>query len=179
MNNRLVLLLAFGMLLFVNIGAAQEKHADPDGVNAVFQDPLLDQMVGTWTLTGTIMGQQTTHRVEADWMLNHQFLRVHESEVAPRKASNVPYEAMIFIGYDHAGNRYVVHWIDVFGGKFSETLGYGKLDGNAIRFNFDYPDGGFHTNFFWAPQSKTWQWLMQTQGADKNWKEFANLTMSK
>lgn len=33
------------------------------------------------------------------------------------------YEAMVFIGYDNTSERYVVHWIDVFGGRFSETLG--------------------------------------------------------
>jgi hypothetical protein len=39
--------------------------------------------------------------------------------------------------------RYVAHWIDVFGGRFSETLGYGKRAGDEIDFIFEYPDGPF------------------------------------
>jgi hypothetical protein len=33
------------------------------------------------------------------------------------------------------------------GGRFSETLGYGTRDGNAIRFVFEYPDGPFRTTY--------------------------------
>ena len=45
--------------------------------------------------------------------------------------------------------RYVAHWIDVFGGRFSETLGYGKRVGNKINFIFEYTDGPFRTNLIW------------------------------
>ena len=41
---------------------------------------------------------------------------------------------MIFIGYDNTSERYVVHWLDNFGGRFSETLGYGLRSGNSIKF---------------------------------------------
>jgi hypothetical protein len=30
------------------------------------------------------------------------------------------YEAMVFIGYDNTSERYVAHWIDIFGGRFSK-----------------------------------------------------------
>jgi hypothetical protein len=53
------------------------------------------------------------------------------------------------IGYDNMSERYVVHWIDVFGVRFSETLGYGKRVGNEIDFIFEYPDGPFRTNLIW------------------------------
>ena len=59
--------------------------------------------------------------VKAEWVLNHQFLLVHIKD-----GSSPPiYEAMVFIGYDNTSERCVAHWIDVFGGRFSETLGYG------------------------------------------------------
>jgi hypothetical protein len=44
--------------------------------------------------------------------------------------------------------------------RFSETLGYGVRDGNAIRFVFEYPDGPFRTTYQWSPEKDTWQWLM-------------------
>ncbi|HEY8226282.1 MAG TPA: hypothetical protein VIG25_13455 [Pyrinomonadaceae bacterium] len=33
------------------------------------------------------------------------------------------YEAMVFIGYDNTSERYVAHWIDIFGGRFSKDEG--------------------------------------------------------
>ena len=61
-------------------------------------------------------------------VLQRQFLRVHMKDLA----TPPDYEAMIFIGYDNASERYVAHWIDVFGGRISETLGYGTRAGNRI-----------------------------------------------
>ncbi len=80
-------------------------------------DPLLDKMVGHWTLSGTMVGRPATHDVDVEWVMNHQFLRIHEVD----KAGG--YEAMPMIGYDNTSERYVAHWIDVFGGRWSETLG--------------------------------------------------------
>src|SRR5947209_2187974 len=62
------------------------------------------------------------------------------------------------IGYDNISERYVAHWIDVFGGRFSETLGYGKRAGNEIDFIFEYPDGPFRTNFIWDATRGQWHW---------------------
>ncbi len=55
------------------------------------------------------------------------------------KDVNIPpqYEALVFLGYDNASERYVAHWIDVFGGRFSETLGYGTRSGDSIKFIFE------------------------------------------
>jgi hypothetical protein len=142
------------------------------------QDPLLDQMAGSWKLTGRAAGQPADHTVDAEWVLNHQFLRIHEKANAASK-DGTKYEAMIFVGYDNASERYVVHWIDIYGGRFSETLGYGKRDGNLIRLNFEYPDGPFHTAFIWDAESKSWRWEMEQKGADGNWKPFGRMTLSR
>jgi hypothetical protein len=32
------------------------------------QDPLLDHLVGTWVLRGTIAGKETTHDIVAQWV---------------------------------------------------------------------------------------------------------------
>lgn len=90
------------------------------------------------------------HAVKAEWVLNHQFLRIDEKENAPQPGST-PYEAMVMLGYDNTGERYVAHWLDMYGGRFSETLGYGTRAGNEIRVVFECPDGPFHTTFRWKP----------------------------
>jgi hypothetical protein len=51
------------------------------------------------------------------------------------------YEAIWYMGYDTTSERYVLHLLDIFGARYSETLGFGTRDGKAIRFVFEYPDG--------------------------------------
>jgi len=37
----------------------------------------------------------------------------------------------------------VLHHLAIFGGRYSETLGYGARNGNEVRFVFEYPDAPF------------------------------------
>jgi hypothetical protein len=77
----------------------------------------------------------------------------------PRRtpASEKRYEAIWFLGYDPVIEKYVLHLFDVFGARFSETLGCGTRDGNSMHFTFEYPDGPFHSTFRWTPESGGWQ----------------------
>jgi len=143
-----------------------------DGPNRPFKDELLENLVGDWKLTRQIRGQTVQNTVQVEWVLNHQFLRIHMKDTATPST----YEAMVFLGYDNASDRYVVHWIDIFGGRFSETLGYGKRDGNAIKFVFEYPDGPFHNTFTWNAAEKSWTFLMEQKKQGK-WTTFATDTL--
>ena len=87
--------------------------------------------------------------------------------------------AIWFLGYDPVSERYVLHLLDVFGGRFSETLGYGKRESNAIRFVFEYPDGPFHTTYQWSPEKDTWQWLMMQKDKDGKWTNFGDLKLTR
>jgi hypothetical protein len=73
----------------------------------------------------------------------------------------------------------VLHLIDIFGGRFSETLGYGARSGNEIRFVFEYPDGPFHTTFRWSPEDTTWRWLLEQKDKDGKWTTFADLRFAR
>jgi hypothetical protein len=53
-----------------------------------------------------------------------QFLQIHMKDVADPPA----YEALVLIGYAHADKRYVAHWCDTYGGKFS-AVGHGRRSG--------------------------------------------------
>jgi hypothetical protein len=63
------------------------------------------------------------------------------------------------------------------GGRFSETLGYGRQAGAAVRLTFEYPDGPFHTTFTWSPADRTWAVLMEDRGPGGVWQEFASYTL--
>jgi hypothetical protein len=167
------------ILLMVLFAAVVGFSQDLDGPKHVFNDALLDHMVGNWKLTGNVMGHTAEHTVSVEWVLNHQFLRIHEKDNASASNDRVPYEAMIMVGYDNTSERYVAHWNDVFGGRFSETLGYGTRAGDEIRFIFEYPDGPFHNTFRWNPETHQWKWFMQQKNKSGQWTEFADFTLTR
>ena len=162
------------LFLFALLPSVQQSKPEPlDGPNRIFRDGLLDNLQGRWKLTGIVMRSPREMDLSAEWVLNHQFLLVHEKDTAAGKGK-IPYEAQIYIGYDNASDRYVIHWIDIFGGRFSETLGYGTRSGNSIKFVFEYPDGPFHNTFTWNPEEKSWRFFLEQKDAEGKWKTFAD-----
>jgi hypothetical protein len=140
-----------------------------------FQDDLLNNLVGEWKLVRKIRGRIVENVAKVDWVLNHQFLRIQMRDVAQPPA----YEAMVLIGYDHLEDRYVVHWLDNFGGRSSQTLGFGSRNGNVIKFMFAYPEHPFVNTFTWNPETKTWNFLMQQKNRDNTWSIFAEDDLSR
>jgi Protein of unknown function (DUF1579) len=145
--------------------------------SAEWRDDLAGRMAGTWKLEGRVMGRDAHHKIQADWVLDHRFLQIHEKTETGAPGTERKYEAIWFLGYDPISERYVVHLLDIFGGRFSETLGYGVREGNAIRLVFEYPDGPFHTTYRWFPENDTWQWLMEQKDKDGKWTNFADLKL--
>lgn len=173
MTTLLALLLTFCLTVL-----PQTKPEPLDGVNRPFHDDLLENLEGRWRIHGTIVGQPRDMTLSAEWVLNHQFLFLDEKDT--NTVSGKPgYEAHIYLGYDNASERYVIHWIDIFGGRFSETLGYGSRSGNSICFNFEYPDGPFHNTFTWNPQEKSWRFFLEQKNAEGKWKTFADQTATR
>ena len=132
-----------------------------DGRERIFRDELLDTLVGDWKVSVKF---KTRTAENTEWVLNHQFLLLHMKDL------NTPpqYEANIYIGYDNTSDRYVAHWIDVFGGRFSETLGYGTSNGNSINVVFEYPDGPFLNTFTWSKDKNSWTFLIQQKTRREN-----------
>jgi len=154
-------LLLAALLITASVSAEDKKPVD--GPTAVFEDDLLQNLVGEWDLTREIRGEIHKNRVKVEWVLKHQFLQIHMKDVNDPPA----YEALVLIGYDHSEQRYVIHWLDNFGGKFS-AMGSGKRVGDSIPFVFQYPDGPFYNTFSWDAKTKTWTCLLESQ--DKNGK---------
>lgn len=141
------------------------------------KDPLLDSMTGQWVLSGGIMGKQTTHDVSVEWVLNHQFIHIHETS-REKTAQGLPqYDADVYLGWDAAKSEYKMHWMDVYGGGFS-SVGHAPRQEDTIALLFPSPDGDFHTTFTFDPKTKTWQWDMDSEQGGKL-HPFARLRMTK
>ena len=137
------------LLLLVSVANAQEKTLS-------FQDDLLDKLAGTWKVTGVVHGNPSKQTLQADWVLHHQFLRVYEKSSENVAERDFPFEGVFFIGYDDTEKRYVAHLMTVFGGRDSETLGYGRRTGDQIILDFKQADGSVMQEFIYASKSKTW-----------------------
>ena len=136
------------------------------------RDATLDALQGRWLLAGHVQGDSVNYHGYGEWVLGHQFLRLNLRDVA------VPpqYEAHVYIGWDAERKQYVAHWLDVFGGRFAETLGYGTLEGDELRFRFEYPDGPFRTTFILRKAG--FELGMKSRARDGAWKPFAHFVAS-
>jgi hypothetical protein len=169
---RILLFLTWTVVFLLPVSLAAQAATE-------WRDPLADRMTGSWKLEGQVMGQAAHHEVRADWVLNHQFLRLQEKTASSAPNTERPYEAFWFLGYDQISERYVLHLMDVFGARYSESLGYGTREGNQIRFVFEYGDGPFHTTYRWNPQNDTCQWLMEQKDKNGKWVPFADLKLTR
>jgi hypothetical protein len=132
------------------------------------QDPLLDHMTGQWVLQGTIAGGATTHDVVAEWVLNHQYVRLHEVSREHNDKGQPAYEAIVFIGKDELSG-YACLWLDSTGngGLSAQGIAQGKRTGDEIAFLFKVKDSIFHTTFVYSKSTKTWQWIMDDEQGGK------------
>jgi hypothetical protein len=89
---------AASALLFLNLYSATAQPAR--------QDPLLDRLAGNWILQGTIAGHETTHDIESEWVLNHEYLRIHEASREKNAQGQPGYEAIIFIEWNESSKEY-------------------------------------------------------------------------
>jgi len=146
-----------------------------------FQDPLLDHLTGTWVLQGTIGGSATTHDIDADWVLGHEYVRIHEASREKDAQGQPAYEAIVFIGWDQPSSRYACLWLDSTGGGglTGQAIGYAKRGGDDIAFLFKAGDGSlFHTTFAYSRSADTWQWLMDGEEKGKL-QPFARVKLSR
>jgi hypothetical protein len=157
----------FPLILLASGLAAQTS---PGVSQPPLHSELLDQLTGPWDLTGTVRGQPTHERVLVDWVLGHQFLRVHRIQI------DGPAETVIHVGYDTVSERYVLIRLDSFNARGAETLGYGIRDGDKLQFTYEYPSGPFKETWSWDGKEKNWQFTVESKvkGA---WTMFSSLTL--
>ncbi len=146
-------------------------------------DSLLDRMTGQWVLHGTIGGQQTTHDVQADWVLGREYVRLHEV-ARERDARGAPaYEASVLIGRDPTRPGWACLWLDNTGDGGLNPHAIAHADpaqGDSIAFLFLFPDGSrFHTTFLYDRAHDQWQWHMDNEGQAGKLEPFARVTLTR
>ena len=75
-------------------------------------------------------GSPFTADFEAEWVMNHQYLRIHlkSHEIIPWWHVQMEYEE--FIGYNHTTKQYIVHGMSIEGDEDpSEGFLYGLSNG--------------------------------------------------
>jgi hypothetical protein len=135
---------------------------------AEWQDGLVSHLAGSWKLEGKVTSSNAHHDVQVDWVLDRQFLRIQEKTSANAPAAERRYDSIWYLGYDPISERYVLHLMDTFGARFSETIGYGTREGDQIKFVFEYPDGPFHNTYSWNVAENTWRWQMEQKTKTAN-----------
>ena len=115
--------------------------------------PLLDRLAGSWVLQGTIAGQTVTHDIDADWVLEHHYLRLHEISREKIDKGEPQYEAFIFIAWSDSPKQYSCAWMDVFGGLSPVSVGVAAVKDSDIPFVFN-------NDFIYDAKTDTWQWRM-------------------
>jgi hypothetical protein len=135
------------------------------GQQGTFQDSLLDHLIGSWVLHGVIAGRETTHDVMAEWVLDHQYVQVHEVSREKNAKGQPAYEAIVYIGWDQPSSQYACLWLDSTGGGglAAQAIGHAKRGSNEIAFLFKVGGGIFHTTFAYSKDTDTWQWLMDDE----------------
>ncbi|HEY6272556.1 MAG TPA: hypothetical protein VIX19_11265 [Terriglobales bacterium] len=134
------------------------------------KDSLLDRLAGSWILQGTIAGQETTHDIESEWVLSHEYLRLHETSREKNAQGQPAYEAIVFIEWDESSNEYKCLWLDsAGGGGLSAPIARGKRGNDEIAFFFrdKDKDSGVHTTFVYSKGTGTWSWLIDNEFGGK------------
>ena len=129
---------------------------------APVNSPFLDHLAGRWVLQGTIAGQDTTHDVNAEWVLEHHYLRIHEVSRQKNDKGEPQYQATIFIGWNEVTKQYACVWLDVYGGLTSESIGLASPKENELLFVFKDDKGTvtFNNDFVYDGKANTWEWRM-------------------
>jgi hypothetical protein len=160
-----------GLLLAVPVKAEQQG----------FQDALLDHLVGNWILSGTIAGEETTHDIVVEWVLAHQYIRIHEVAREKDDEGAPAYEAIVFIGWDEPTNRYTCLWLDITGGGglSADAVGYAVPAEDKLPFVFGTGESGaIHNTFTYDRETDTWRWLIDNERNGER-SVFARVTLTR
>jgi len=142
---------------------------------------LLHHLTGTWVLQGTIAGKTTTHDVEAAWVLNHEYLQLHETSREKSAGGGAAYEAIIYIGWDAKAQQYVCLWLDSTSGEglSSGIMARANQAGDSIPFVFKLSASDqIHTTFSYDKSADTWHWTIDNVVGGQT-KRFADVKLSR
>lgn len=164
---------ASAFILLITIALHAQAQNPPNCDDKRFNDPFMDKIAGVWSAGGKIGFDSVTYHFKGSWELDHQFMVLTFADTAAQPQ----YTAQVFIGYDCVSERYVCHWLDNFGGRFSETLGFGIRQGNTLEFRFEYPDGPFINQLIYNEKEDTWKMHTTTKNQNGVWVTFGDICL--
>ena len=109
-------------------------------------------------MEGTLAGKQTKHDIDAQWVLDHHYLRIHEVSQEKKADGKPQYEAMIFIAWNEKPEHYSCAWLDVYGGFSVASIGIAPPSENELAFTFKNEKGepDFSNKFVYDSKTDTW-----------------------
>ena len=131
---------------------------------------LLERLTGRWVLEGMIDGKKVTHDVVANWVLNGQYVQLHEKSRERDAQGRPEYEAFVYLTWEPSRGEYSCLWLDSTSntGLSNGVLGRAKPAGDELRLLFKYGNGSiFHTTFSYDRKADTWQWKMDGEEKGK------------
>lgn len=147
------------MTLFVSLTICSFAQTGPDTTR--FFDDLMDHLVGKWDVSAIVYGQKFTLDREAEWVLDHQYIRIHEKSREVIPWLKTPFERTIFIGYNRLNKRYIVYELTVHGAGGPirpEGFSYAERTGNELKTTLtNGSDMVINQRFTWEPESGTWR----------------------
>lgn len=152
---------------------AATQQSDP-------QRALLDRMTGHWVARGVIAQQQTTHDIDAAWVLDKGYIQIHEVSREKDGAGKPQYEALVHVVWDPKAGEYACLWLDTTGvANFPPGgVGHATPAGDAIPFIFKDATGGIHTTFAYDRARDRWSWTIDNEDGG-TLTPFARLTLTR
>jgi hypothetical protein len=151
----------FALLILAATFASPAFAQTASDTTGQFHDDLLDHLVGKWDVSATVYGQKFTLDREVEWVMNHQYLRIHEKSREVIPWLKTPFERTIFIGYNHSSKRYVVYELTVHGADGQhqpEGFCYADLTGNELKMALTKEsEVVIYQRFTWEPESGSWR----------------------
>jgi hypothetical protein len=142
------------LVIMAMVVAAWTATAQQAPVNS----PLLDHLAGKWVMQGTVGKQAVTHDFDAEWVLQHHYLRFHEASRDKNEKGEPHYDANVYIGWNEKTTQYACVWLDVFGGLTVESIGVAMPKENELAFVFtnEHGETTFTNTFIYDPKTNTW-----------------------
>ena len=150
------------LCLILVLGVCTQGSGQQEAANAPLR--LLDHLAGKWEMTGTLSGKHTTHYVEAEWILNREYLRLHEVS-RERNANGTPvYEAIMFIGWEPKAQEFACLWLDST--EAWDFSAHGIMRGKPAQTSIPLvlnvsSSEALHTTFTYQANDKTWRLLIE------------------
>jgi hypothetical protein len=143
-------------LLAPGIGAAGET---------LTPDELLGHLAGSWILRGTIDGESVTHDVDAHWVLEGNYIQLHEVARETDADGRPAYEAIVYLDWEPDPGEYACLWLDsTAGGGLSAPAGRARPRGTEIPMLFEGSDGSrFHNTFAYEADRDAWTWTLDSE----------------